>query len=112
MLRPSRANGGLRGERDGKSISMILLPPGYRERDEYLERAGLLTYITWRDIANSSIGIERVRELASSMQTESLLIYISTMSSVLNWNLDTFSMQQGSTIRSESPAPARMILGR
>ncbi len=42
-------------------------------------------------------GIDQLRELASSLPTESMLIYISTMSIVLNntsWDLDTLHAQQ------------------
>jgi hypothetical protein len=62
-----------------------------------VRRSRALAYIPWSEVAGAFGGGDRLRELASSMPTESVLIYISTMSIVLNntpWDLDTLHAQQ------------------
>ena len=60
-------------------------------------RSRALAYIPWSELAGKFGGIDRLRELASSLPTELMLIYISTMSIVLNntpWDLDNLHAQQ------------------
>lgn len=56
-----------------------------------------LTYIPWSEVAGAFSGINRLRELASSLSAESMLLYIGTMSIILNntpWDLDILHAQQ------------------
>jgi hypothetical protein len=61
------------------------------------QRSGALAYIPWSEVAGRFGGVDRLRELASSLSAEAVLIYISTMSTVLNntpWDLNTLHAQQ------------------
>src|SRR5260370_13852470 len=72
-------------------------PSSARKLTQVQQRTRTLAYIPWNEVAGTFGGIDQLRELASSLPTESMLIYISTMSIVLNntsWDLDTLHAQQ------------------
>lgn len=68
-----------------------------RKHGQAPRRSKALAYIPWSQVAGKFSGIDRLRELASSLPAESMLIYISTMSIILNnmpWDLDNLHAQQ------------------
>lgn len=66
-------------------------------REQAPRRSMTLAFIPWSEVADTFDGIDRLLELVSSLPAESMLIYISTMSIVLNntpWDLDNLHAQQ------------------
>src|SRR6266487_5166254 len=77
--------------------SMLVHVTRERKHGQASQRSRVLAYIPWSQVAGKFGGIDQIRELVSSLPTESVLIYISTMSIVLNntpWDLDNLHAQQ------------------